>query len=52
MIFRQNDGTYCICTSFGRYFNILYDVTLTSAFFCELYHLRDDLTCLYMQEYE
>ena len=48
MIYWPNGGMYFICTSSGYYFNLIYDVKLTSVIFSELHHLRADLTHFYM----
>ena len=52
MIYWPNGGMYFICTSSGYYFNLIYDVKLTSVIFSELHHLRADLTRFYMYIYK
>ena len=38
-MFRQNDGMYRVCNSFGLYQEFIFDVTLTPVIFSELHHL-------------
>ena len=50
MIFHQNDGMYCICTSLVKIM-IFNDVTLNPVFLSELIILQDDPTGFYVHIY-